>query len=497
MIAMAFALVVASPAMVTVARTDDGPVRGQRVAGATVFRGIRFAKPPVGRLRWRAAERPNPWTVPVDAIAEHAACPQPVYGDWNRASAENDSEDCLFLDVRTPRLSPTAKLPVLVWIHGGGNRAGASTGTVESRITEGGIVLVSIQYRLGALGFLSHRALGAENGGTSGNYGILDQQLALGWVRRNIANFGGDPARVTIAGESAGAQDVGIHMLSPGSRGLFAGAVAESGTAGFGVPPRTLAQNERVGALIGMEAGLPAQATAAQLRALPVEAVVAAQESVDVPDLDDDSFIWLQAVVDGRVLPDAPARLLAAGRTSRVPLIIGVNARELTLHGGRPAAAATVRREFGANAAKALRLYGLQPGGTPADDPRLGDVTLQIANDVTFRCPAVTVSEFLTSRGAAVWQYQYDYNPPDGSAVTHAAEVRYVFDSPATGLEPSAPPLQAYWLNFVRTGDPNGAPLPRWPRYDLATRPYLSFTNAGPVTERGLRDAICALRDTP
>lgn len=485
MIAAAIALLAAAPVVVT----DDGPVRGQAIAGGGgVFRGIRFAKPPVGSARWRPPERPGRWSTPVDAIAEHKACPQPVYGDWNRAAAAASDEDCLFLDVRTPKLAAGARLPVMVWIHGGGNRAGAGGGAVESRITDGGIVLVSIQYRLGALGFMSHPALSAEGGGASGNYGMLDQQLALQWVRRNIARFGGDPAQVTIAGESAGAQDVALHQLSPGSKGLFARAIQESGTAGFGVAPRTLAQNERLGALIATKAGARPNASAADLRALPVAAIIAAQESVDVPDLDDDSFIWLQAVVDGRVLLDTPAALLARGRASPVPLVVGVNARELTLHGGRDAAVATVRREFAANADRALALYGLAGGGRGVDDPRLGDVTLQLADDLTFRCPAVALSRTAAAKGGTVWQYQFDYAPPGGT-VSHASEVRYVFDR-------GEPPLQAYWLNFVRTGDPNGAGLPRWPRYDAA-RGYLTFTDAGPRAAKDLRADICALRDTP
>ncbi len=487
MILAALALVAAGP----VVATDSGPVRGQSVDRGAVFRGIRFAKPPVGPLRWRAPEPPTSWREPVDTVAEHAACPQAVHGDWNRTAADNDSEDCLFLDVRTPTLAKGAKLPVLVWIHGGGNRAGAGGGAIESRITDNGVVLVSIQYRLGALGFLSHLALSAEQG-ASGNYGLQDQQLALRWIRGNIANFGGDPARVTIAGGSAGAQAVALHQLAPASRGLFARAIQQSGTAGFGVPPRGLARNERLGALIATEAGLPDDATAAQLRALPVDAIVAAQEAVDVPDLDDNSFIWLQAVVDGRVLPDTPARLLAAGRTNPAALIIGVNARELTLHGGLPAARATVAREFGDNAAAALSLYGLQPGGTPVDHPRLGDVTLQLANDLTFRCPAVATARSLAARGQAVWQYQFDHAPP-GGAVTHGGEVRHVFDGPAAG----EPPLQQYWVNFVKTGDPNGAGLPRWPRHDDVERAYLSFGQNGPVAARGLRAAVCALRDAP
>ena len=489
MIALALALAAAGP----VVRTDDGPVRGAAVApGGAVFRGIPFAAPPVGALRWRAPERPRRWTRPRAAVAEHAACPQVVYGDWNRAAAAAGSEDCLFVDVRTPTLDGAAKLPVLVWIHGGSNRAGAGGGTVESRITDKGIVLVSVQYRLGALGFLSHPALSREQGGRSGNYGLMDQQAALRWVHRNIARFGGDPARVTIAGESAGAMDVGLHMLMPGSRGLFRQAIAESGTAGFGTAPRSLHANEAIGTRIAARAGLPANATAAQLRALPIAAVLTADEHVDAPDLDDDSFVWLQAVVDGTVLPDTPARLLAAGRIAAAPLVIGVNARELTLHGGLPAAAATVRREFGAQADRALRLYGLQPGGTPVSDPRLGDVTVQLAGDLTFRCPAIAVSNALVRHGGSVWQYQFDYAPPGGT-VSHASELGYLFNPP----QPGQPPLQAYWVHFVKTGTPDGGgPIP-WPGYDPVRRRYMAFDQDGPVVKRNLRRAICDLRDAP
>ena len=494
---LALALAAAAAATGPVVRTDDGPVRGAALQGSgAVFRGIRFAKPPVGPLRWHAPERPMRWTKPVDTVAEHPACAQLVYGDWNRAAALSSSEDCLFLDVRTPKLAgvgTVAKpLPVLVWIHGGANRAGAGGGTVESKITDAGIVLVSLQYRLGALGFLSHPALSREQGGHSGNYALMDQQAALGWVQRNIARFGGDPRRVTIAGESAGAQDVALHRLAPASRTLFAQAIQESGTAGFGVALRTLAENEHLGALIATTAGLAATATAAQLRALPVDRILAAQDSVDVPNLGDDSFIWLQAVVDGRVLTDTPAHLLATGQVSRAPLISGINARELTLHGGLPAAAATVRHEFGTNADRAAKLYGLEPGGTPVADPRLGDVTVQLANDLTFRCPTVALSKALTRVGVPLWQYQFDYAPPGGT-VSHASELGYVFNA----AKPGEPQLQAYWANFVKTGNPNGTGLPHWPAYSRGPRAYLAFDQAGPVARRDLRGPICGLRDAP
>lgn len=489
MLAIALALAAAGP----VVRTDDGPVRGEMLGGGgTVFRAIPYAAPPVGPLRWRAPQRPRRWTVPRAISTPHAACPQIATGDWNRAAAARGAEDCLFLDIRTPRLARSAKLPVMVWIHGGSNRAGDGAGTVGSPIADRGLVLVSIQYRLGALGFLSHPALSREQGGRSGNYGLMDQQGALDWVRRNIARFGGDPARVTIAGESAGAMDVGLHMLSPGSRGLFHQAIAESGTAGFGTPPRSLAANEAIGTGIARAAGLTGEASAAALRGLSVAAILRADTEAQVPDLDDAGFIWLQAIVDGRVLPDTPARLLAAGRINRAPLLIGVNARELTLHGGLPAAVATVRREFGDQADQALRLYGLQPGGVPVSDPRLGDVTVQLAADLTFRCPMIAVSDRLATRGNPVWQYQFDYAPPGGT-VSHASELGYVFNPP----RPGQPPLQDYWANFVRTGNPNGAELVRWPAYDPQARGYLAFDQTGPVAKAGLRQDICRLRMAP
>lgn len=469
-----------------VVRTDDGPVRGEAAGAGAVFRGIPFAAPPVGPLRWRAPQRPARWTVPRDTIAPHAACPQLSAG-WNAKAAAASDEDCLVLDIRTPRLDKTARLPVMVWIHGGSNRAGDGNGTVDSRITDAGILLVSIQYRLGALGFLSHPALSAEQGGVSGNYGLMDQQAALAWVARNIAAFGGDPTRVTIAGESAGAQDVGLHLLAPGSRGLFARAIAESGTAGFGLPPRSLTRNEAIGTRIARLAGVPTQ-TAAALRTLSVAQVLKADAAVDVPDLEDDSFLWLQAVVDGRVLTDTPARALASGRFARVPLLIGVNAKELTLHGGGPAAVATVRRNYGRNATAALALYGLQPGGTPVDDPRLGDVTRQLATDLTFRCPAIAVSRAFAARGVPVWQYQFDY----GADVSHATELAYVFGDP----KPGEPPLARYWSNFVKGGTPNGVGLPTWPAY-ARNRAYMAFDQGGPIAKTNLRGAICALRSVP
>jgi para-nitrobenzyl esterase len=484
-IALALALATAP-----VVATEYGPVRGEALPhGGGVFRGIRFAAPPVGALRWRPPAAPRPWRTPAAAITEHAACAQPSYGAWNNRAARSSSEDCLFLDVRSPRLDARARLPVMVWIHGGGNRGGASGGTVESNITDRGIVLVSVQYRLGALGFMSHPALSKEQGGRSGNYALMDQQAALRWVRDNIARFGGDPTRVTIAGESAGAQDVGLQMLSPSARGLFTGAIAQSGTPGFGVPPRTLAQNEQLGAAIVARAGVREPATVALLRALPVSALLDAQEHVAVPALDDASFIWLQAVVDGRVLREAPAEALAASHIARVPLLIGVNAQEFSNYGDQDAAP-VIAREYPGNEAAVRRAYGLDGGPTP--NPRLGSVAMQLGTDLVFRCPTVAVAQQVTKAGAPVWQYEFDH-AHTGNTVSHGSEIELIFGKP----QPGAPLLQDYWSNFVQRGSPNYKGLPYWPRFDAKAGRYLVFGQRATVVRAKLRNVICRSRKAP
>lgn len=464
--------------------TQAGEIEGLRGEdGRVLFLGIPFAAPPIGARRWRPPAPVASWHGVREARHEAPACRQIDYG-WNHAAAANQSEDCLYLDVASPELHPAHPLPVMVWIHGGGNRGGSGAGTVRSPLVARGVVLVSLQYRLSALGFLSHTALGPH----SGNYALLDQQAALRWVRANIARFGGDPGNVTIFGESAGAQDVGLQLLSPGARGLFAKAIAESGTPGFGLPPRTLAQNEALGETIARAAGAPPHASAAQLRALPAGALIEAAEHTDVPDLDDDSFIWLQAVVDGSILPRSPAAALARGDGTDIPLIIGNNLHELGLYGSPERA---IARGFAENADTARTLYGLAPGGTPPTD-----LNLRLANDLTFRCPSLHVAAQRTVRGGArTWHYQFDLDGPDGAGVTHGSEIRYVLG--AEGAAPDAPaPLAAYWVNFARTGDPQGAGLPAWPRFG-AQGHTLEFTRAGAKLVTGLNAPICALRAAP
>ncbi|TCM17088.1 para-nitrobenzyl esterase [Novosphingobium sp. PhB165] len=469
-----------APPVVTV---DTGTIRGETGAdGRAVFRGIPFAAAPVGDLRWRAPQPVKHWQGIRETVRSAPACLQIDYG-WNREAAANQSEDCLYLDVATPALHPAKPLPVMVWIHGGGNRAGGGPGPGDSPVVARGVVLVSAQYRLSALGFLSHPALGAH----SGNYGLMDQQAALRWVQANVARFGGDPANVTIFGESAGAQDVGLQLLSPGGKGLFRKAIEESGTPGFGLPPRSLADNEALGEIIATAAGAPPHASAAQLRALPGKALIEASEHADVPNLDDDSFIWLQAVVDGVVLTETPATSLARGVGKDVPLILGNNFHELGLYGAPERA---IAQGFGSNAKAALTAYGLAPGGTPP-----ADLALQLANDLTFRCPALHVAAERTRAGAATWHYQFDIDGPGDKPVTHGSEIRFVLGEDGAASDAAAP-LAAYWVNFAQTGDPNGAGLPEWPRFGPRGT-SLELAASGARQVEGLAARTCALRAVP
>lgn len=490
LIAIALALTAAAsgPSRVPVVTTNAGPVTGTRQDdGSVAFRGIPYAQPPVGPLRWKPPQ-PIRWTSPRTAATFGAPCAQGDYGEWNRPSAQGGSEDCLYLNVRTPSLKPAKPLPVMVWIHGGGNRGGNGNDVISSSFADRGMVVVSFNYRLGAFGFMSHPALSAESPThASGNYGLMDQQAALRWVKANIARFGGDPSRITIFGESAGGQDVGLQTLLPANRGLFARAIEESGTPGFGVPSRTLTQGEELGERLVELAGAPANADAAALRRLPVAAIIKANDTVHVPTLGDDSFIWLQMTVDGAVLPDTPANLLARD-ANPVPLIIGTNIHEFTTADIARDPRAVIAATFGTNAPQVIAHYGLdQPG------PVSSDKALDIATDLIFRCPAHVVARTRAKHGKPVWVYQYGHVGPDGKPVSHASEIVAMMHGGTGG----AAPLQAFWANFAKTGNPNGPGLPDWPAFSGTRRSVMHFGQDVAAAKVEPADPVCSLTTLP
>lgn len=468
--------------------TRAGALRGVALDdGSVVFRGVPYAAPPLGALRWRPPQPAARWHGVREASEPAAPCMQPALG-WNDALAARGSEDCLYLEIQTPTLKPASPQPVMVWIHGGANVAGAGANAPSAFVREG-VVLVSVQYRLGVFGFLSLPELrGGLPRSAAGNFALLDQIAALRWVRDNIARFGGDPRRVTIAGQSAGAQDVGLLMLSPQAHGLFAGAIEQSGTAGFGLPARTLVEQQALGETIAQRAGVgPGSDRLAQLRALPARCLLEAGQGVDVPALDDDGYLWLQAVVDGEVLTAAPVELLAQGRQARVPLLIGSNALELELGGGESGAQARLQRDYPARAEAAKTLEARDP------PPRYGTLSQRLANDLTFRCPALRVAQAQAAFGVPVWHYEFDQAAP-GAQVAHSAELPFVFK--ALPLAGGAGTLTRYWAAFARSGDPNVQGEVTWPRYALE-RQSLRFTPEGSEVVADLRAGSCGLLDRP
>ncbi len=452
-------------------KVAGGTIRGAVLpSGVHAFRGIPYAAPPVGSLRWKAPQPARSWTGVRGATKFGPRCMQlPIFGDMVFRS-DGMSEDCLYLNVWAP--SAGRRLPVLLYIYGGGfvGGDGSELRYDGESLARRGIVVVTVNYRLGVFGFLAHPELTRESPHhASGDYGLLDQAAALSWVRRNIAAFGGDPRRITIGGESAGSISVCALMASPLTRGLIAGAIGESG--GMIYPtfaPVPLDSAQRRGEAFGASVGA---SSLEALRALPAESLLKAS-----------SRGRLQAVVDGWFLPQSPAEIFAAGRAARVPLLVGWNSQEgfwRGLLGAREPTpqnwAAAVDSLYGADAAEALRLL---PGATPE----------QVMESGTFlagaRWIAYSTWKWAELQGRTgrrpVYRYFFAHPrpatrspataaPPPGAV--HSAEIEYALGNLATNEvyawtaadDSVSAAMEEYFADFVKTGDPNGAGLPRWP----------------------------------
>ncbi|MGD2132585.1 MAG: carboxylesterase family protein [Maricaulaceae bacterium] len=461
-----------------VVQTRAGAVAGTHEDGLAVFRGVPFAAAPVGDLRWAAPSPVAAWEGVRAADAFAPACYQ-ASGPAAGGVAENQSsEDCLYLNVWTPAETSSAGLPVMVWIYGGGFSAGATSTSMYSgeRLAERGVVVVSIAYRVGPMGYLAHPELSAESSAeVSGNYGLLDQIAGLEWVQDNVEAFGGDPDKVTIFGESAGGISVSMLAASPLAEGLFRGAISESGGS-FGATHSPPLPGENVQRLDQAEAaGLELQAALeasglADMRAATAAAVQTAARGVQ-------GVSW--PVMDGYVIPDDQHRLYEAGAYNDVDVLIGFNSDEGALFGGpvgTEAHEAGVRDRYGPFADEILETF------SAASETDATQASRDLATDVMFGWHTVTWAELQSQTGEGdVYLYYFDQKPPypEGNRLAsvqgapHAAELAYVFDH--LDLQPTMPwreedramaaAMATYWTNFAKTGDPNGGGLPEWPRY--------------------------------
>ncbi len=467
---------------------SGGTLRGSVTgAGGAVFKGIPFAQPPTGELRWREPLPAKSWSGVRDATAFGPACLQ------TGAQGAGSSEDCLSLNVWTPEWPAKSKKAVMVWFHGGGNFAGASSepNFDGQSLARHGVLLVSANYRLGIFGFFAHPELTAESGRhASGNQGLLDQIMALRWVHDNIAKFGGDPANVTIFGESAGAMDVNLLMATSLSKGLFQRVIGESGP--VSAPP-PLAEGEKKGLDLAAKLNISGLSALAKLRAVPAADILksAGQGLAMLGPI-------LGVLVDGYVFTESPLKTFAEGREHKVGLLLGSNSQELQrpFFGMQGTLTKAISDEYGALADRALAAYGLKGGVEPAPDPEFGPVTAQWATDSQFRCGSVAELIWHTAAKNPGYQFQFSRTAPgrEAAGAAHGSEVPFVFGTlrqPNPTDQRISEAMQAYWTNFAKTGDPNGGNLPKWPKFDSRSRAYLDFTNPGPVAKEGLRRAAC------
>lgn len=467
----------------TVAETTSGPVQGRIKDGVLLFAGIPYAAPPVGRNRFRAAQPVEPWTDVRDATRFGPAAPQVPTGGLTASAPVRWDEDCLTLNITTPALDD-GRRPVLFWIHGGGYRTGQGAipwynGARFAR--RGDIVVVSINYRLGALGFTDLSELGGDFA-TSGANGILDQITALTWVRDNIERFGGDPARVTIAGESAGAFSVSTLLASPAAEGLFRAAIAQSGGAHHTLPP---AAGRTVARSLLDELGVD---SAEAVQAVSAETILDAQARVseaigDGPKAKEKLGVAVAPfypVEGNRVVPLAPIEALREGASRGIPLLTGTNRHETTLFGYREADDEMLERiaeHYGA--AKTLDVYRWN---RPDDGPN--QLLIAFTTDHMFRIPALRMVEARnTLPDTPSWMYWFCWESRafEGRlGATHALEIPFAFDNlDKAGVDvflgPGEPPqtvadaMHRAWIDFVRDGDPG------WPQYDLERRPTMRF----------------------
>ena len=481
-----------SPTLVTIA---NGMLQGKIDGATSAFLGIPYAKPPVDDLRWKAPVPVDPWQGALDATQFGKRCAQ-VASTAAQTAASTD-EDCLYLNVWTPDVS-AKKLPVMVWIHGGGNVGGSASDPVPFANTgyfysgsflasNHGVVVVSLNYRLGVFGFFAHPGLVAE-GSKNGNQGLWDQRLALQWVKNNIDKFGGDPGNVTIFGESAGSLDVCLHVASPQSRGLFHRAISESG--GCTSFQTTAAQEETTVATLATTVGCTGSDALACLRAKPVMDLLNAAPSLNLL-----MGTGLGVVVDGEFLPDQPRTLYDGGNISRVPYILGSNTDEGTLFtvGSKTITTqdellASLKMQFGGDAALIANEYPASNFTNAQPNPYQAALSHAVGDSILV-CTTYDAAMRAASGGApAVYMYNFDVpldptlTPGMFLGATHGSELSFVFGTSTnftSDTQPVSDRIERYWTNFAKTGDPNAGDAGNgdlaWPKFSNSMNVRINF----------------------
>ncbi len=471
-----------------VVKTDAGSVSGMQQGNLRVFTGIPFAAPPTGDLRWRPPAPVQPWEGVKETTVYSPACPQPTLAD----PTLNMSEDCLYLNVWTPAKSADEKLPVMIFFYGGafGKIAGSMPLYNGTALAEKGVVVVTTNYRVGALGFLAHPELDAESPyNVSGNYGLLDQIAAMQWVQKNIGEFGGDPSRVTIFGQSAGGESILIHLVSPQTKGLYQQAIVESGTFwtnGAEIDAlNSKADAEQLGETFAESLGYSGPDTIAQMRKLPYHELTNATPWPAAP-FQMVNMRHFEPTIDGWLIPDSPDTLFRNHRINSVPLIIGSNADDgTTLAAGAnmmvPVYQTFIRNRF-EDADAVLAKY---PANSTAEvQTRLE----QIMTDYDFTDAVKFVAGSNSDINQNTWRYQYTYVlPGQPYGAFHGSETILLFGVPIPpdpANDRVADNLIDLWTRFAKTGDPNGGMNVTWPRYTRKSGQYLDI-GAIPIVKNG------------
>ncbi|WP_158817823.1 carboxylesterase/lipase family protein [Methylocapsa sp. S129] len=480
-VALAAGLCCAIPAQAQspIVHTASGDLAGSG-GDIRAFKGVPYAAPPIGPLRWRPPEPIAPWTGVRDATRFGADCMQKPLAD---SRAPGVSEDCLTLNIWAPAQAPQQRLPVMVWVYGGGFVEGSASLPLYDgeALARKGVVLITLNYRTGVFGFLAHRALAAESPQHSaGNYGVLDVIEALRWIKQNIGAFGGDLDRVTIFGESAGASILDMVLVSPLSEGLMQRAILES--PGAMRPLSTLPEAEAIADVAGPDLAV--------LRAMPASEVLALNGKIVPPVRHLTTPRALGPIRDGWVVPRTDTEAFASGLMRKVPLIVGGNSdegrafvKDWPIHTGAEARS-YAEQNFGGSADAVMSLYRFD------SDASVKPALAYAFGDTQFNYGVRGLARGMSAVQPKTWRYLFTHAPAGETiAPTHSEEIDYVFGNfgaprwvprgkmNAADRQLSDAMMEA-WVRFAATGDPNGGNLPRWPAYDAVSDPYLEFGDA-------------------